>query len=437
MVVLCLAATYLIVTHSVGWVRGRDELVAPRSLRTSTKIFLDISDHFLSLSQPSQESTLILNRDKELIPVPQRATKNFYSSEIMNTRMRASRTGSFGPQKPPPTGIARLCDIAILKKDYTLFNKPLEEARTIFVLAAIQLDGIRALKALLDRMQPEHKKVVVVVACGDSTFPNSADARDRGFNAAQRQEMLQVIDHPMILSMFVENLDERVHPGRVHSLPLGLNPMEGPIVMKYYMDTLQSIIVETTATTAATATKANGTVVANGSSSGGADSLTSLSESTEPSAHIRRSPSRARAIQKGGVAHPHAHAHAHPIIGMISGSSSSSNNYDNNNSNSDSSVSSNSSSRGSGVDSPTQLDEFLREFFYSRPLKFTNYNREHRGEQFQERRIVHELAQRAPWKEFCTAHPKPSLLQVSTKVVYAGRIKHFFNVKGISFEIIF
>ena len=159
------------------------------------------------------------------------------SDELMNTRnwnITRNRTETWLADFQPPTGIAARCDILIIKPKTTFYHKPLPQARTIYVSSVLRGLGIVKLNALLEQMKPE-QRVVVVLASADDTFPNSIDKRMQRTSPRQKKFFLQVINNPKLAHLFVENLDERIRPDKVSSLPLGVNPIEGPVNTSYYL----------------------------------------------------------------------------------------------------------------------------------------------------------------------------------------------------------
>ena len=133
-----------------------------------------------------------------------------------------------------PTGIARFCDAILLDYNTTLIKKPLGEVRTIFANMRLRKDGWYQLDNFLRLLQPSQQRVVVIAAGEDWTFPNSIDARDPPTTPKQKVFFLQVIKNPQVIRFYIENMDERSVPSKMHALPLGLSPLEGSIFMNYF-----------------------------------------------------------------------------------------------------------------------------------------------------------------------------------------------------------
>jgi hypothetical protein len=138
--------------------------------------------------------------------------------ELMNTRMDLRF----------PSGLAKHMDVVIFANTKIIYNKPLDQARTIFVQTTVLF---RAIHFFVDHILPQLTHPVnVIIAAGDLTFPNNTDLnnQDKG-----RDPTLKTLGlHPFINKLFVENLDEDI-PNTL-PIPLGLTKFEGPVTMNFF-----------------------------------------------------------------------------------------------------------------------------------------------------------------------------------------------------------
>lgn len=144
--------------------------------------------------------------------------------EILNTRM-------FKWKKKNPTGIAQYMDIIILKKECTIYNKPLNEAKTIFIHTRGKKGEL--IFYFIDNILPKLiKPVNIIIAGEDYTFPNNTDCRMKSVNH-RLKDFINLGKHKMINKLFVENLDQDIE--NALPIPLGINPKEGPTNFNYFL----------------------------------------------------------------------------------------------------------------------------------------------------------------------------------------------------------
>ena len=145
--------------------------------------------------------------------------------ELMNTRMFRWRDGH-------PTGLAKHMDIIILNINCTIYNKPLDEAKTIFINT--RLNQVLIIY-FIDNILPKLTKPINLIISGeDYTFPNNTDKRMKQsiINNVRSLQFRNLGRHKFINRIFVENLDENI----VNALPipLGINPRESPATSDYF-----------------------------------------------------------------------------------------------------------------------------------------------------------------------------------------------------------
>ena len=144
--------------------------------------------------------------------------------ELMNTRMFTWKTGI-------ASGLAKYTDIIILNRDCIIYNKLLENAKTIFINTRLQETLIIY---FIDNILPKLNHPINLIICGeDYTFPNNIDKRFRSnINKVRLNQFKTLGKHKFINKIFVENLDENII--NAFPIPLGINPKECPITSDYF-----------------------------------------------------------------------------------------------------------------------------------------------------------------------------------------------------------
>jgi len=128
------------------------------------------------------------------------------------------------------SGLAKHMDIVLLSGECILYNRSLEEAKTIFVNTRLKE---KLILHFIDHILPRLVSPVCLILAGeDYTFPNNMDKRMSG-SKSRLQEFKTLGQHKMIRVMFVENLDEQLE--NVWPLPLGINPNECPVTLDYFL----------------------------------------------------------------------------------------------------------------------------------------------------------------------------------------------------------
>ncbi|MEM8770361.1 MAG: sulfotransferase [Pseudomonadota bacterium] len=127
------------------------------------------------------------------------------------------------------TGIAERCDWVLLTDDKHPVSelrrqKKTERPRHVFLSLRSPFDAIKHFETkvlpLLDR------PFVLVSGSEDVTLPNQKDQRWRSFTDEERKSLLRLLDHPLLITWFCENLDEAAHT-RLRSLPTGMVYADG------------------------------------------------------------------------------------------------------------------------------------------------------------------------------------------------------------------
>lgn len=122
------------------------------------------------------------------------------------------------------SGIAARCDWVVLsdRKEPCVasrLNKEVEHVQTVFV-------SLRSHEAALEYffsfVLPRLKRnFVLVTGSEDITLPNQIDKRWPSLPANLREHIEKLVEHPLLLHWFCENLDEQFH-AKVSPLPLGI-----------------------------------------------------------------------------------------------------------------------------------------------------------------------------------------------------------------------
>ncbi len=147
--------------------------------------------------------------------------------ELLNTRM-------FQYKKNKATGLAKYMDIILLNKTHIIYNKPLEEANTIFINTRY---SNMLINIFIDNILPNLSKPINLIISGsDYTFPNNTDLRKKfSMNVTDNRVKTykNLGKHNMIHKLFIENLDEHVY--NAEPIPLGVNPRDCNINLNFYL----------------------------------------------------------------------------------------------------------------------------------------------------------------------------------------------------------
>jgi len=122
------------------------------------------------------------------------------------------------------TGIAARCDWVVSSDRSEPYiedrlRTEVVDVRTVFVSLR---SHERALEHFLDVVLPQlTSPFVLVTGSEDVTLPNQTDKRWPVLSLTLRDRLLALLDNPLLLRWFCENLDEAVHP-KLEALPLGM-----------------------------------------------------------------------------------------------------------------------------------------------------------------------------------------------------------------------
>jgi len=122
------------------------------------------------------------------------------------------------------SGIAARCDWVLLSdyhapKTHLLRTRTTETPRHIFLSMR---NGFAALVHFATHVLPQLRAPFVLVSGSeDLTLPKQCDARWRSYNAVERQAIADILNHPLLLHWFAENLDDDSDP-RFSPLPTGM-----------------------------------------------------------------------------------------------------------------------------------------------------------------------------------------------------------------------
>jgi hypothetical protein len=144
------------------------------------------------------------------------------NSQIMNTRLFNGHI----------KGLASKMDIVILKENKMIRNNP--HNRTIFINTRDKNGNSIVFFYEYLFKQLNNKKINLVIAGEDWTFPRSIDKRMSRTPKYKLDIFAEIINHPNINKIYVENLDMNINPQKVIPIPLGINPKEGPINFRYF-----------------------------------------------------------------------------------------------------------------------------------------------------------------------------------------------------------
>lgn len=143
--------------------------------------------------------------------------------ELLNTRM-------FQYKKNKTSGLAKYMDVILLNKTRIIYNKPLEQANTIFINTRYRN---LLINKFIDVILPILSKPINLIIAGeDYTFPNNTDIR-MNIRNNRLTSYKNLGKHKMIHKVFVENLDEQLY--NTEAIPLGINPRHCNTDLNYYV----------------------------------------------------------------------------------------------------------------------------------------------------------------------------------------------------------
>lgn len=122
------------------------------------------------------------------------------------------------------TGIAARCDWALMsdnkeQRTYLHRTQPTERPRHIFLSLR---NVFAALPAFATEILPKLTAPFVLISGSeDVTLPLQLDLRWRAYNASERQHISTILNHPLLIRWFAENLVEDGNP-RFAALPTGM-----------------------------------------------------------------------------------------------------------------------------------------------------------------------------------------------------------------------
>jgi len=149
------------------------------------------------------------------------------NKNLMNTRMVGLRRNKI-------SGLAAKCDCIILNISTIIYQvSNISKVKTIFIYSKEFKEALvcDVINNLLKKI--EHQ-VVIVIAGSDWTFPNNVDKRWKPTNKEDKDKIMEVIHNKKVNAFFVENLDQDLGD-KVHPFPLGINPKQSPVKLKYYL----------------------------------------------------------------------------------------------------------------------------------------------------------------------------------------------------------
>ena len=142
--------------------------------------------------------------------------------ELLNIRM-------FNWKQGQCSGLAKTTDIILLNENCTIYNKPINNAKTIFINTRLKH---RLILKFINTMLPLLVHPINLIIGGeDYTFPNNMDKRMSG-GIFPKNKLKTLINHKFINKIFVENLDS--HLPKTIPIPLGINPRECSTSIKYF-----------------------------------------------------------------------------------------------------------------------------------------------------------------------------------------------------------
>ncbi len=141
----------------------------------------------------------------------------------MNTRMFNWRQGKC-------SGLSKKMDIVFLNKEQIIYNKPLNEARTIYINSRLGHELI--LKFINNFLDLLDHSVNLIIAGEDYTFPKNTDKRNPHSRPFPIEKLNQLLNNNFINKIFVENLDSNLP--KTYPIPLGINPRECSTNINYF-----------------------------------------------------------------------------------------------------------------------------------------------------------------------------------------------------------
>jgi hypothetical protein len=143
--------------------------------------------------------------------------------ELMNTRM-------YKWQQNIPSGLAKFMDVVLLNSNCTIYNKPLDEANTIFINTRHHFFLIHK---FIDTILPKlTKNVNIIIAGEDFTCPGCTDERYPSSPVHEINKFIHMTHHKFVNKVFVENLDQDID--NVVPIPLGINEDECSVQLNYF-----------------------------------------------------------------------------------------------------------------------------------------------------------------------------------------------------------
>ena len=128
------------------------------------------------------------------------------------------------------TGIAARCDWVLLSETRAPFTplhrtQPTDTPRHIFLSLR---HPFAALAAFATGVLPKLRAPFVLISGSeDCTLPQQRDQRWRPFNDSEQQMIRTILEHPLLIRWFTENLEDDSDP-RFSPLPIGMVYPEGP-----------------------------------------------------------------------------------------------------------------------------------------------------------------------------------------------------------------
>lgn len=150
--------------------------------------------------------------------------------KLMNTRMFQWNKG----KQSKATGIGAKCDVIILNKTLTIFNKSINNVKTVFLNTRLAKTGYNLLYNLLTTELSNNSNLIVIIGGEDITFPNSVDKRHVPSTQSELDFYHKLVNLQNVEKFYIENLDSQMSPN-VYPYPLGFSLREGPINMKFFL----------------------------------------------------------------------------------------------------------------------------------------------------------------------------------------------------------
>lgn len=120
------------------------------------------------------------------------------------------------------TGVAARCDWVLLSDTvppHLHLVRRTRRPRHVFLSLRFPMP---ALHCFASELLPQlDSPFVLISGSEDVTIPRQTDQRWRAYTPAERAEIQAILDHPLLLHWFAENLDEAVH-AKLSPMPLGM-----------------------------------------------------------------------------------------------------------------------------------------------------------------------------------------------------------------------